>query len=114
MYSGGFRPKPCAHPAIVYAGLDAAGRRLKYPFAPVIETPKGLSDMRAAAAFLAEPFVFARVDFYQADQVYFGEITFAPEGDYECFDPPELDVTLGSMIDLRRVLVDLANFPTWR
>lgn len=75
----------------------------KYPLAPPIAPPEGLSQMQDAAAQLSEPFLFARIDFYQADRVYFGEITFAPEGGYGPFDPPDFDRTLGAMIDLDRL-----------
>ena len=40
-----------------------------------------------------------RVDFYQVDgKVYFGEITFYPEGGLGSFNPKEWDYILGDWI----------------
>ena len=49
------------------------------------------------AKFVDNPFV--RVDFYQVDgKVYFGEITFYPEGGLGCFNPIEWDYIMGGWI----------------
>lgn len=46
----------------------------------VVEKPTGLSTMLKAAEILAQPFPFARIDFYDvAGKVYFGEITLTPD-----------------------------------
>ena len=49
------------------------------------------------AGFVDNPFV--RVDFYQVDgKVYFGEVTFYPEGGLGSFKPKEWDYRLGEWI----------------
>lgn len=49
------------------------------------------------AGFVDNPFV--RVDFYEVDgKVYFGEVTFYPEGGLGSFDPIEWDYILGEWI----------------
>ena len=51
------------------------------------------------AKFVDNPFV--RVDFYQVKgKVYFGEVTFYPEGGLGKFKPAEWDAILGNWIDL--------------
>lgn len=51
------------------------------------------------AGFVDNPFV--RVDFYEVDgKVYFGEVTFYPEGGLGTFHPKEWDAILGSWIKL--------------
>ena len=60
--------------------------------------PRHLDSMLAAAATLARPFDFARVDFYEvADTPLFGEISFYPGSGLDPFDPVGLDVTLGTL-----------------
>lgn len=68
-----------------------------------IEKPKNLELMRElaekVAKFIDNPFV--RVDFYETNgKVYFGEITFYPEGGMCYFKPEEWDYTLGSWVKL--------------
>ena len=49
------------------------------------------------ADYVDNPFV--RVDFYQIDgKVYFGEVTFYPEGGLGSFDPNEWDYKMGEWI----------------
>ena len=49
------------------------------------------------AGYVDNPFV--RVDFYQVDgKVYFGEVTFYPEGGLGSFDPKEWDYKMGEWI----------------
>lgn len=68
-----------------------------------IPKPTHLSLMKELAEriarFIDNPFV--RVDFYETmGRVFFGEITFYPEGGMGMFDPKEWDYTLGSWIKL--------------
>ncbi|MGN0317376.1 MAG: ATP-grasp fold amidoligase family protein [Lachnospira sp.] len=70
-----------------------------------IAKPKNLGLMQTLAEkiarFVDNPFV--RVDFYEVKgKVYFGEVTFYPEGGMGYFDPPEWDYIFGSWIDLSR------------
>lgn len=71
----------------------------------IIDKPKNLSLMKELAEkiarFVDNPYV--RVDFYEVKgKVYFGEVTFYPEGGMGYFDPKEWDYTFGSWIDLNR------------
>ena len=51
------------------------------------------------ARYVDNPFV--RVDFYEVDgKVYFGEVTFYPEGGFGSFNPIEWDYKLGEWIKL--------------
>lgn len=68
-----------------------------------IEKPKNLELMRKLAEkiakFIDNPFV--RVDFYEINgRVYFGEITFYPEGGMGYFDPIEWDYIFGNWMKL--------------
>ena len=65
--------------------------------------PKNLALMKdlaeKIARYIDNPFV--RVDFYETNgKVYFGEITFYPEGGMCYFKPEEWDYTLGSWMKL--------------
>ena len=68
-----------------------------------IEKPKNLELMRElaekVAKFIDNPFV--RVDFYETNgKVYFGEITFYPEGGMCYFKPEKWDYIMGSWMKL--------------
>ena len=68
-----------------------------------ISKPKCLREMtmlaEKIARYIDNPFV--RVDFYEVKgKVYFGEVTFYPEGGMCYFEPEEWDYTLGSWMDL--------------
>jgi hypothetical protein len=70
-----------------------------------IEKPKNLELMRKlaekVAKFIDNPFV--RIDFYETNgKVYFGEVTFYPEGGMCYFKPEEWDYMMGSWIDLSK------------
>ena len=61
-----------------------------------IEKPIQLEEMLAVAKKLAKDFVFLRVDLYLADdEIYFGEVTFHPEGGNGPFIPSNWDKKLG-------------------
>jgi hypothetical protein len=82
---------------------DPAWHRLNLTFGfPMelkqISKPKTLNKMIEAAAVLARPFPFVRVDFYEiAGKPYFGEMTFAPESGYAKFNPKDMDDYLGAL-----------------
>lgn len=69
-----------------------------------ISKPKHLKEMLAMAEKLAR-FVdnaFVRVDLYDInDKIYFGELTFYPNGGFGNFYPIEWDYILGSWIELK-------------
>jgi hypothetical protein len=70
-----------------------------------IPRPKGYETMlfiaEKVAGFVDNPFV--RVDFYEVNgKVYFGEVTFYPEGGLGSFNPTEWDYVLGDWIELEK------------
>jgi len=70
-----------------------------------IECPENFELMKKLAEkiarFIDNPYV--RVDFYEVKgKVYFGEITFNPDGGMGYFDPEEWNYTLGSWMDLTK------------
>ncbi len=68
-----------------------------------IPKPARLDEMIRIARTLSSPFASVRVDLYDVhDQVYFGEMTFTPGGNYQIFTR-EYDLELGQKIDLSKV-----------
>lgn len=66
-----------------------------------IERPGNLDRMIDIAKDLSAPFPFVRVDFYNVDgKIYFGELTFFPNGGKPDFVPSEYDVVIGDMLVL--------------
>ena len=70
-----------------------------------MERPSCIDEMasiaRRIATFVKSPFL--RVDFYFINgKIYFGELTFYPNGGFGKFDPEEWNYKLGSMIDLSK------------
>lgn len=76
--------------------------KMKYPNSDkVLPKPKCLSELLNYAAILSRPFTHARVDFYIVDEkIYFGEITFTPGAGFDRFSPHELDLLMGSWLQL--------------
>ena len=77
-----------------------------YPFDSrrMNDKPINLSLMTELAGRIARTVgsPFLRVDFYDVNgRVYFGEVTFYPEGGMYCFEPKEWDLTLGRWINLK-------------
>lgn len=71
-----------------------------------ISKPRNLSLMKnlaeKIAKFIDNPFV--RIDFYEVNNmVYFGEVTFYPEGGMGYFNPEEWDEIFGNWIDLSKL-----------
>ncbi len=63
--------------------------------------PPRYDEMIKMAETLAEGFPFIRVDFYNIEgRIYFGEMTFFPNGGFEGFVPKEWDEKLGSWLTL--------------
>lgn len=72
------------------------------PNQEVIARPSSLEEMIRAAEALAFDISMVRVDFYEINsRPYFGEMTFYPASGYDAFDPPELDLEIGKLWDLR-------------
>lgn len=72
--------------------------RSSYPNDPSHVLPAEAPDVLRLAAILAQPFPFARIDFYVTEgAVWFGEVTHLPDGAAQQFNPPEWDQRLGDM-----------------
>ena len=68
-----------------------------------IKKPARLEDMRKMAAELSKNIKFLRVDFYSIyDKIYVGELTLYPGSGYIQFEPKEVDLRLGRLLDLGR------------
>ena len=73
-------------------------------FEKKIEFPKTIDEMIKLAEKLAKDIPFVRVDFYDVDgHIYFGEMTFYPASGYGKFTDSSWDLTLGELIDIRKV-----------
>jgi len=60
--------------------------------------PEHLAKILDGAEKVAGEFDFARIDFYEiAGKPKFGEVTFYPGSGLDPFDPPELDLTIGTL-----------------
>lgn len=59
--------------------------------------PPHFEEMKNLAVKLCEGFDFLRVDFYDTEKIYFGEITATPGNSVAVFDPPEFDDLFGKM-----------------
>lgn len=67
-----------------------------------VEKPSTLDEMIGLSEILAEPFSYARVDWYDVDgSLFFGEITFHHDGGYQPIEPKEWDVKLGEKLVLK-------------
>ena len=75
--------------------------RYLYPNGPDVEPPKQLELMIALAEKMAGLFPYVRVDLYNLGaDVWFGELTFHPEGGLAPFVPRSWDVDFGAMLTL--------------
>lgn len=66
-----------------------------------IPRPQNMDQMREFAEKLSKDIPFVRVDFYSINgHVYVGEMTFYPGGGFIQFNPREVDLKYGQMLDL--------------
>lgn len=66
-----------------------------------VSCPKGFNKMIDMAEKLSKDIPFVRVDFYDINgHIYFGEMTFYPEGGFVGFEPVEWNQRLGEYIEL--------------
>ena len=66
-----------------------------------IPRPKHLEEMRTVAEKISQNYPFLRVDFYSIyDQLYIGELTLYPGSGYIQFNPPEVDLKYGKILNL--------------
>ncbi len=69
-----------------------------------VKKPKMLNKMIELSEKLAEDIFFCRVDMYfYDDKIFFGEITFHPEGGNCVISPPSMDYRLSDYIDLGKI-----------
>ncbi len=81
------------HPVQFYGDVNKPSQ----PF----DKPRNFADMIDIAQLLSKGHPHIRVDLYNIDgQIYFGELTFAPECGYIKWDPVELDFEYGKLIDM--------------
>lgn len=63
--------------------------------------PANIKDMMELAERLAKDTIFSRIDFYNVNgQIFFGEITFFPDGGFGIIKPYEWDKRLGEWLSL--------------
>ncbi len=88
------------------AFYDLDWRRLPFsrayePAATDVPRPENLDELVDVALRLAEGFPFVRADLYTVGgRVYFGELTFTPDGAMAAFDPDDWDERLGARLTL--------------
>ncbi|EGQ1662080.1 hypothetical protein KND94_000979 [Staphylococcus pseudintermedius] len=71
------------------------------------ELSEYVSEMIEVAEVLASPFPFCRVDFLVSnDKLYFGEMTFHPNGGQLVLNPLDNEIKYGQKIDLTRISED--------
>lgn len=72
-----------------------------YPNGRAVEKPELLDEIIVLAERLSKAFSFARVDFYYCQKkIFFGEITFHPEGGLGVFDDEKIELQLGEKLQL--------------
>jgi hypothetical protein len=70
-----------------------------------LKKPENYGKMLTLARALAKPFPYARVDLYNLDgAIYFGEMTFAPDGGFSKFSERAVDLDWGRLIEWRGVI----------
>ncbi len=74
--------------------------RQKSPARGNIERPQHLDEMIKCAEKIAKDIPHVRVDFYEKDQVYIGELTFYAGSGMSKFNPDEWDKKLGNWLVL--------------
>lgn len=66
-----------------------------------ISKPDNLDSMIELAEKLSQGFSYVRVDFYDVNnRIFFGEMTFTPDSGSGRWDPAEMNMTIGSMLNL--------------
>ena len=77
--------------------------KLAYPTSPeVLKKPDKYSEMLEIAENLGSFFPFVRVDLYLTDEgIKFGELSFAPGGSLESFEPKEFEAELLQKLNLK-------------
>lgn len=76
--------------------------KMQYPRSgKTFPKPQNYDKMLSLCRILSKDFPFVRVDFYESEgRIYFGELTFYPNGGFSEFWPDEYDEVLGSWLQL--------------
>ncbi|CAM3345834.1 ATP-grasp fold amidoligase family protein [Zobellia roscoffensis] len=87
-----------------YKWSSHKGTKYTDPSDTDIEKPKTFDLMKKLSEKLAQPFCYARVDWYDVDgQLFFGEITFHHDGGYLPIKPEIWDKKLGQLLNIETV-----------
>lgn len=81
-----------------------------YQFDPSIKPcPESFAEMKKLASILSKGISYVRVDLYQLDDgsIYFGEMTFSPASGSMVWSSSDIDMKLGSMIELPKKTYDI-------
>lgn len=71
------------------------------PNGSIIDRPENLEQMLLVAEKLAEDFKFMRVDLYELNgDIYFGELTPYPSSGNARFEPNDLDIEIGKLLNV--------------
>lgn len=101
-----------SHETIDIYDMEWKHLSIKLPPYPNIETnkncPTNYNLMIEIARKLSQGFEYVRVDLYNTDKVYFGEMTFTPTNGVDTFVPDEWDYQLGKLWDIHTEQVDEA------
>ncbi len=68
--------------------------------------PDNYEEMIRVVKQLSRGFQYVRVDLYNTDRVYFGEMTFTPANGTDKYDPDEWDYHMGELWDINAIQVD--------
>lgn len=100
---------------IGFFNLDGSKMELKrddYANIEEIELPSFYNEMLEIASNLCKEFPFVRVDFFVTnDRYYFAELTFTPSACMMPFNPKEIDLELGNLLDIEveKMNIDLGE-----
>ena len=82
--------------------VTAFGRSDYKPLKDIPPKPKNFNEMVSIAKRLSQNIPFVRVDLYEIrGKIYFSELTFCPCAGMMFFEPPEADLEIGKMLELR-------------
>lgn len=74
-----------------------------------LKPSKHFDQMVSIAKTISKDFPFVRVDFYDADKLYIGELTFTPTGGFAKYKPVEWDYKMGEILDLSKLPQERVN-----
>lgn len=91
---------------IGFFNLDGSKMNLKrtdYKNIDEIDLPSFYNEMLNMASNLCKEFVFVRVDFFVTnDRYYFAELTFTPSACMMPFNPKQIDLEWGNLLDIEK------------